>query len=69
MFVVLLGLTILKLTLNWSWTFLGCTTLDQVMVMAHPWVCISASIARRNTCVARKIEQLLAEWRNISSLM
>ena len=70
MFVVLFWFTILKLTLSWSWTFLGSATLDQVVVVAHSRMSVSASIARRNTCVARKIEQLLAEWRYaVCSLM
>ena len=38
--------------------------------MARSRMSVSTSIARRNTCVARKIEQLLAEWRyTVCSLM
>ena len=72
MFVVLLvdvWLTIIKLTLGWSWAFLGSATLDEVVIVAKPWLSVSASIAGGNACVARKIEQLLAERRNIASLM
>lgn len=70
MFVVLFWLTILKLSLSWPWTFLGSATLDQVVVVAYSGMSVSASVARRNTCVARKIEHLLAEWRyTICSLM
>ena len=69
MFVVLFWFAILKLTLWGSRTFLGSATLDQVVIVAHAWMSVTPSIARRNTCVARKIEQLLAEWRYICSLM
>lgn len=56
MFVVLLvdvWLTIIKLTLGWSWAFLGSATLDEVVIVAKPWLSVSASIAGRNACVAR----------------
>jgi hypothetical protein len=72
MFVVLLiylMLAIIKLTLGWSWVFLGGATLDEVVVVAESWLGISASVACGNARVARKIEQLLAERRNVSSLM
>ena len=67
---MLFWFTILKLSLSWSRTFLGSATLNQVVVVTHSRMSVSASIARRNTCVARKIEQLLAEWRYaVCSLM
>jgi hypothetical protein len=72
MFVVLLVdllLTIIKLTLRWSLLFLGGATLDEVVIVAESWLSVSASIACGNARVARKIEQLLAERRNIDSLM
>lgn len=69
MFVVLFRLTILKLTLRGSRTFLRSTALDQVVVVAHAWLSVATSIARGNPRVARKIEQLLAEWRDIRSLL
>jgi hypothetical protein len=72
MFVVLLVdllLTIIKLTLRWSGAFLGGATLDEVVIVAKSWLSVSASVACGNARVARKIEQLLAERRNISTLM
>jgi hypothetical protein len=71
MFVVLLVLllTIIKLTLRWSLLFFGGATLDEVVIVAESWLSVSASIACGNARVARKIEQLLAEGGNIDSLM
>jgi hypothetical protein len=72
MFVVLLiylRLSIIKLTFGWSRAFFRGATLDEVVVVAQSWLSIPASIAGGNARVARKIEQLLAERRNISSLM
>jgi hypothetical protein len=40
-----------------------------VVIVANSRLPISASIARRYAGVARKIEQLLAEWRDIRSLV
>ena len=69
MFVVLFWFAILKLALGGSWTFLRSATLDEVVIVAHSWMSVSTSVARRNTSVARKIEQLLAKWRYVCSLM
>jgi hypothetical protein len=72
MFVVLLVvllLTIIKLTLRWSWAFLGSATLDEVVIVTKSWLSVSTSVAGGNARVARKIEQLLAEWRNVFSML
>ena len=72
MFVVTLGdllLAIIKLTMGWSWAFLGSATLDEVVVVTKSWLSVSASVPGGNARIARKIEQLLAERRSISSLM
>lgn len=69
MFVVLFWLAVRKLTLRGSTAFLSCTALDQVVVVAHAWLPIAASVARGNPRVARKIEQLLAERRDIGPLL
>ena len=59
--VVLILLGIVKLTLWASRTFLGHAALNHVVVVTGPLGEGSASIARGNACVARKVEQLLAE--------
>ena len=69
MFVVLFWFAILKLALGGSWTFLRSATLDEVVIVAHSWMSVSTSVARRNTSVARKIEQRRAKWRYVCPLM
>lgn len=72
MFVVLMVyilLAIIKLTLSWSRALLSCATLNEMVIMADSGWCVSTSIRSGNACVARKIEQLLAEWRNICTLL